>query len=434
MSPPPPNPNPNPGPRPDDPLDRAVAALRRSPTPAGPSSEAVVRALAALDAAEQTPRSPNRRNRPMTLILKLSAAALRSRAASRTSSSARRPALGRLPGGGREAPRRRDALLPDDHGDPGPARAGRGPPLLERPPDRGGRGRGPGPDHRPRDRRVPRPRPRRPIGRPARRDEPSLRIRPEPRGPPPGPRRPRRRARRHADDRRRPGPRLPGRGGRPGADRLGRPRVAPAPVGRGDEPASARGACRSRSASRSTRSSSTPRSTTTSSASIRPRATPSSCRRPPPSRRRPRADRPRGADRQLLRLYADDSGGSFPPTVDDWAAYDEAARGVEFSGPADPELLRRARIISGAVLFLRQHEGRTGYRPEGVRLGDADTVLFWHRPEGSATYRASSATSTSKRSPPSRSPGPGRARPLTSPPAPVFPPPGIVDPGFRTTR
>ena len=29
-----------------------------------------------------------------------------------------------------------------------------------------------------------------------------------------------------------------------------------------------------------------------------------------------------------------------------------------------------------------------GYRSEGVKLGDADKILFWYRPDGGAQYRA----------------------------------------------
>jgi hypothetical protein len=29
-----------------------------------------------------------------------------------------------------------------------------------------------------------------------------------------------------------------------------------------------------------------------------------------------------------------------------------------------------------------------GYRPDGVKLGDADKILFWYRPDGATSYRA----------------------------------------------
>ena len=33
-------------------------------------------------------------------------------------------------------------------------------------------------------------------------------------------------------------------------------------------------------------------------------------------------------------------------------------------------------------------KGDYGYKPEGVKLGDADKVLFWYKPKGKETYRA----------------------------------------------
>jgi hypothetical protein len=38
--------------------------------------------------------------------------------------------------------------------------------------------------------------------------------------------------------------------------------------------------------------------------------------------------------------------------------------------------------------FLLVHEGDYGYRPEGVKLGDAGKILFWFRRSGSDGYRA----------------------------------------------
>jgi hypothetical protein len=41
------------------------------------------------------------------------------------------------------------------------------------------------------------------------------------------------------------------------------------------------------------------------------------------------------------------------------------------------------------LLFIRffKGEGRWHYAGKGVKLGDAQTVIFWYQPKGSQTYR-----------------------------------------------
>ena len=36
----------------------------------------------------------------------------------------------------------------------------------------------------------------------------------------------------------------------------------------------------------------------------------------------------------------------------------------------------------------RNLNGGFGYKSDGVKLGDADKILFWYRPEGATQYRA----------------------------------------------
>ena len=45
--------------------------------------------------------------------------------------------------------------------------------------------------------------------------------------------------------------------------------------------------------------------------------------------------------------------------------------------------------LSNYLLFIRffKGEGKWHYAGSGVKLGDADTAIFWYRPEGSETYR-----------------------------------------------
>lgn len=125
----------------------------------------------------------------------------------------------------------------------------------------------------------------------------------------------------------------------------------------------------------------------------------------------------------LLRLYAEDSGGSFPTAVDDWAAYDEAARGVKFSGPAEPRAAptgpghHRGRPLPPAAqgpdrLTLR------GRPPRRRRRGPLLAPPRGHR-ELSGRLRRPPRRG-GRRGPP---PGARRARPQTGPAAPSGPVP-----------
>jgi outer membrane lipoprotein-sorting protein len=101
---------------------------------------------------------------------------------------------------------------------------------------------------------------------------------------------------------------------------------------------------------------------------------------------------PEAAVARLLGIYAEMSGGTFPPRLDDWVAYDQQIRRKKkFSGPTDPEMIRIGRTVVQIQIFLldSKKEGRGyGYTSDGVKLGDADKVVFWYRPQGAEKYRA----------------------------------------------
>jgi hypothetical protein len=91
----------------------------------------------------------------------------------------------------------------------------------------------------------------------------------------------------------------------------------------------------------------------------------------------------------LLRTYAEASDGAFPPRFDDWAAYGKVVRAKNGgAAPPNEQVIRFAQAAAIASAYTATLEDGYGYRPEGVKLGDADKVLFWYRPNGSATYRA----------------------------------------------
>jgi outer membrane lipoprotein-sorting protein len=97
---------------------------------------------------------------------------------------------------------------------------------------------------------------------------------------------------------------------------------------------------------------------------------------------------PEDAIVRLLRAYAEKSGGTFPPRFDDWAAYDKQFRKERFTRATDPELLRLVQTVIRVQLFLLERKGDYGYKADGVKLGDAETILFWYRPTGASKYRA----------------------------------------------
>ena len=91
----------------------------------------------------------------------------------------------------------------------------------------------------------------------------------------------------------------------------------------------------------------------------------------------------------LLRLYAEASGGAFPPKPDDGAAFQKQFPKEDWKGPDDPKMIRLSQSLAASVVFLRfELKDAFGYAPEKVKLGDADKVLFWYRPKGAQTYRA----------------------------------------------
>lgn len=92
----------------------------------------------------------------------------------------------------------------------------------------------------------------------------------------------------------------------------------------------------------------------------------------------------------LLRAYAEKSGGTFPPRLDDWPDYDRRFPVSSFTGMTDPALHELTRMISEVQLFLLERGSGDGYgyQPGRVKLGDARQILLWYRVKQSANYRA----------------------------------------------
>jgi hypothetical protein len=94
-----------------------------------------------------------------------------------------------------------------------------------------------------------------------------------------------------------------------------------------------------------------------------------------------------------LRIWAEFFGdGFFPASV----AVEEFIRQVPFFGKkldqmdiSDEEKIQIRLKIQQHLLFIRffKGEGKWHYAGNGVKLGDADTPIFWYRPKDSQTWR-----------------------------------------------
>jgi outer membrane lipoprotein-sorting protein len=99
---------------------------------------------------------------------------------------------------------------------------------------------------------------------------------------------------------------------------------------------------------------------------------------------------PETAVAKILRMYAEKSGGHFPKRIDDWVDIGEKFKDEKPQGPSDSKakMMRLINLVVRVQILLLHSKGEYGYKPEGVKLGDAGKVLFWYKPKGKETYRA----------------------------------------------
>ena len=91
----------------------------------------------------------------------------------------------------------------------------------------------------------------------------------------------------------------------------------------------------------------------------------------------------------LFRLYAESSGGAFPPTPLDRDAFRRQFPPEKFKDPTDSVPIRVGQSLAGSLVFLEfELKKNYGYKADGVKLGDAAKVLFWYRKQGAEKYRA----------------------------------------------
>jgi outer membrane lipoprotein-sorting protein len=91
---------------------------------------------------------------------------------------------------------------------------------------------------------------------------------------------------------------------------------------------------------------------------------------------------------ETLRTYAEHAAGAFPARLDDWADYSQRIPRAEQDGATNPRAIRLVQVLARFQVFLMTRKGEYGYRPNGVKLGDAGKMLLWYRRKGSPEYRA----------------------------------------------
>lgn len=84
---------------------------------------------------------------------------------------------------------------------------------------------------------------------------------------------------------------------------------------------------------------------------------------------------------KLLKWYTEGSGGEFPPSLVDWAAFAK----IKHSGKPDPQAVARLGGIFAKLFALGDNYGYLG---KGAKVGDKEKIIFWCKVEGSDKYRA----------------------------------------------
>ena len=97
---------------------------------------------------------------------------------------------------------------------------------------------------------------------------------------------------------------------------------------------------------------------------------------------------PEKAVEAFLRMFATKTGGTFPNLLDASMDFDKAFPKNKIGTLPDPDTLRAVYAYARVLMATRNLKGGFGYKSDGVKLGDADKILFWYRPEGATHYRA----------------------------------------------
>jgi hypothetical protein len=89
----------------------------------------------------------------------------------------------------------------------------------------------------------------------------------------------------------------------------------------------------------------------------------------------------------LMRSYTKASGGAFPEKLNDWSAYSKLVA----PGKGNIDDARTMGSAAGALtagLSSSKPGEDYAYTGKDARLGEKDTIIFWHRDKSKGTYRA----------------------------------------------
>jgi outer membrane lipoprotein-sorting protein len=92
----------------------------------------------------------------------------------------------------------------------------------------------------------------------------------------------------------------------------------------------------------------------------------------------------------LLKFYSAHSNGAFPPSLTDITDLAKLAAGNMKDGKFDDETQNAMSAIGALFATVSSMKSGTdyGYTPDGVKLGDADKLVFWYRKKDTQNYRA----------------------------------------------
>jgi len=90
---------------------------------------------------------------------------------------------------------------------------------------------------------------------------------------------------------------------------------------------------------------------------------------------------------RMLRAHAENTGGSFPSRIDDFNAYKQAFSNTKAKKVLEAEVFENASAAGIIAAFTQAMKDRYGYKADGVKLGDANSIIFWYKPAEQTTYR-----------------------------------------------
>jgi outer membrane lipoprotein-sorting protein len=104
---------------------------------------------------------------------------------------------------------------------------------------------------------------------------------------------------------------------------------------------------------------------------------------------------------EMFRIWSDHMDGSLPSRLDmsasmEFVRYQQAKMKQQGKEPSEQEMMEKMMEMQQTIMkmsrggmFVQQLPADSGFHYAGkdVKFGDADTPIFWYRPEGSETYR-----------------------------------------------